>query len=94
MTRYAIGRRLEYLVRDELIEQGYYVVRAAGSKGKIDLVAWNGYQFILIQVKKGKIATKDEIAALKKLKKPRNASIELWQRVNNKWDVKIIQKER
>lgn len=36
---YAAGRALEYRVRDLLIASGYLVVRSAGSKGVIDLVA-------------------------------------------------------
>lgn len=39
MTRYDAGRRLEYKARDVLTEAGYFVVRSAGSKGPVDLVA-------------------------------------------------------
>lgn len=39
MTRYRRGRDFEYRVRDELLARGYYVIRAAGSKGAVDLVA-------------------------------------------------------
>ena len=39
MTRYQSGRELEYRVRDLLSEAGYFVVRSAGSRGPVDLIA-------------------------------------------------------
>lgn len=36
---YGRGRALEYLIKDKLEAQGYFVVRAAGSHGVADLVA-------------------------------------------------------
>jgi Holliday junction resolvase len=39
MSRYAVGRRLEWRVRRLLEEQGYFVVRSAGSRGRADLIA-------------------------------------------------------
>lgn len=67
MTRYDLGREAEYLVRSELVKHGYHVVRSAGSKGAVDLVAtWrkaivNGHhptqlgveELLFIQVKRG-----------------------------------------
>ena len=43
MTQYRAGRDVEYKVRDALIGDGYEVIRAAGSKGKIDLVAFKQF---------------------------------------------------
>ena len=37
--RYRRGRALEYLIKDKLEKQGYFVVRAAGSHGVADVVA-------------------------------------------------------
>lgn len=51
MNQYARGARVEYQVRDHMGERGYDVVRAAGSKGKIDLVAFNDHELCFIQVK-------------------------------------------
>lgn len=53
MSHYAKGTRFEHKVRDDLIENGYLVVRAAGSKGgtKADLVAFKPGQLLLIQCK-------------------------------------------
>jgi len=39
LKRYVKGRAFEYRVRDRLVEDGWFVVRAAGSKGVADLVA-------------------------------------------------------
>jgi Holliday junction resolvase-like predicted endonuclease len=40
VTRYASGRRAEWRARDWLRRRGYTVIRSAGSKGLVDLVAW------------------------------------------------------
>lgn len=62
MSRYTQGRRLEYKARDLLEGFGYLVVRAAGSKGPVDLVALcpHGSMPMLVQVKKNlKISGKE-----------------------------------
>lgn len=53
MTHYDRGRRFEWQVRDDLVENGYIVIRAAGSKGdaKVDLIAIKPGQLIFIQCK-------------------------------------------
>lgn len=59
MTGYAVGTRFEHKVRDHLHENGYEVVRAAGSKGgtKADLIAFKPGQLLLIQCKRdGKLS--------------------------------------
>ncbi|AEW94638.1 MULTISPECIES: restriction endonuclease [Streptomycetaceae] len=54
MTRsnYARGRDLEHRVRSELREQGYEVLRTAGSKSKVDLVAIKPRQILFVQCKR------------------------------------------
>lgn len=54
MTAYATGTRFEHKVRDHLTENGYEVIRAAGSKGasKVDLVAVKPGQLLFIQCKR------------------------------------------
>jgi Holliday junction resolvase len=52
MTNYTAGRNLEYKVRDALEADGYQCIRAAGSKGKADLVCIKPGEVLLIQVKK------------------------------------------
>ena len=52
MTAYQRGVRLEYLARDVLRQQGYVVVRSAGSHSPVDLAAFNTREVLLVQVKK------------------------------------------
>lgn len=52
MTRVNTGIQFEYKVRDYLRAKGYQVMRAAGSKGAIDLLAWKEETVLAIQCKK------------------------------------------
>ena len=65
-TKYESGRRLEYIVRNKLRERGFVVVRSAGSKGPLDLVAWKGNDIRFIQCKRTKIKelTADSICVM------------------------------
>lgn len=53
MTAYATGTRFEHKVRTHLRDNGYTVIRAAGSKGdsKVDLVALKPGQALFVQCK-------------------------------------------
>lgn len=53
MSRYAAGVRAEHRSRALLETLGYHVVRSAGSKGCVDLVAIGAAEVLLIQVKRG-----------------------------------------
>jgi len=56
-SRYSYGASLEYRVRDDFEQEGYYVVRSAGSAGVADLVALDMYAPgppVMIQVKRAK----------------------------------------
>ena len=64
-TKYDRGRAFEYKVRDTYKDNGYYVVRSAGSKGKVDLVALKaGHRTHLIQCKAGAIASRERKEAV------------------------------
>ena len=60
MSHYRAGRDKEYKVRDHLVDNGYEVIRAAGSKGKVDLVAFkawlpagpSSHHMLFVQVKR------------------------------------------
>jgi Holliday junction resolvase len=80
MTNYQSGARLERLARAQLERQGFTVVRSAGSKGPVDLVAWNHVTMRFIQVKALGAARKADIEKLQDLDCPVNASVELWER--------------
>ena len=76
----ASGVRGEYRARDWLRAVGFYVVRSAGSKGAIDLVAFNGHSLRLITVKRGGAAlSPTERAALLAIPVPPNATREYWR---------------
>ena len=85
MSAYVAGRRLEYRARDELIAQGYTVVRSAGSKGPIDLVAI-GCNVRLIQIKSGRPRTSDRLR-LRAVLAPRNVRREIWQWQAGTWRI-------
>ena len=59
-SKYRIGLIFEYEVRDWLEERGWMVVRSAGSKTPIDLVAVRNNQTLLVQCKKGTKPPKKE----------------------------------
>ena len=65
MSNYARGIRLEYKARDDLLARGYAVMRSAGSKGPVDLVATSPKHVLLIQVKSQGGVTPDAIHKLR-----------------------------
>jgi Holliday junction resolvase len=50
--RYSLGRAFEYRVRDSLKARGYFVLRSAGSKSVVDLVALHSGRTLLVQCKR------------------------------------------
>lgn len=82
-TRYQAGRESEYKAQRELEAEGYCTIRAAGSKGKIDVLAWNATETRFIQVKTfltkaGSYAA--DIKAIEGLSFPPGSTVELWVR--------------
>lgn len=77
---YQRGARLERVARASLERQGYTVIRSAGSKGAIDLVAVNSEQVRLIQCKSKGGADKKARERLRAIRRPSAASVELWER--------------
>lgn len=51
MNRYAAGRRKEWECRKRLEKMARLVIRSAGSKSCVDLVAFYGLSVLLVQVK-------------------------------------------
>lgn len=68
-TPYARGREFEYRVRDsQPLASARLVIRAAGSKGPVDLVAiWDGGNTWLVQVKKDGVMSPAQRKALREL---------------------------
>lgn len=82
---YRKGRYYETKTRKKLEEDGYSVVRSAGSKGPADIVAINNSEIRLIQVKAGKSRfSLEERLVFEKLPVPNNCSKELWSWVEGK----------
>jgi hypothetical protein len=76
----ASGVRAEYRARDWLRAVGFYVVRAAGSHGAFDLVAFNAHSIRLISTKRGGATlSPTERAALLAIPVPPNATREYWR---------------
>lgn len=66
MSRYAAGRRLEWKARKALEAQGYFVIRSAGSKGPVDLVAFHPDKPwpCFVQCKRSRFAPKERDALI------------------------------
>ncbi len=96
MTSYSKGRKIEYAARDRLIALGFYVIRSAGSKGLIDLVAMGPTDCILVQVKKkGSEYDKEKLDRLRRLQVHEGVRKELWIRVPYKgWEVRDLANHR
>jgi len=78
LSQYRRGYRIERIARKNLEDQGYYVIRSAGSKGLFDLIAINQREVKLIQIKKGRI-DRGETERLKEFTNcPANARKEIW----------------
>ncbi len=78
MNRYAKGARLERRARRELETQGYTVIRSAGSRGVVDLVAFNTRHIRLIQIKAHGAARPTDLFQLRQFPAPRTVTRELW----------------
>ena len=96
--RYLQGRAAEYLAQREWEAEGWTTVRAAGSKGAIDIVAWRAERVCFLQIKTfqdrpGSYAK--DIQQLSDIMLPPNATAELWIRKHRtrKWHEKILVKE-
>lgn len=62
VNRYNAGREFEYRTRDHLTSEGYWVMRAAGSKTKADLIAIKPGQVLFVQCKRdGKLPPAERI---------------------------------
>ena len=68
MSGYSDGRKLEYRVQADLEADGYWTIRAPGSKGKADVVAFKpGPEILFVQCKISGDMGPDERAALVEL---------------------------
>lgn len=85
VTNYQRGAKVEYRARDQLRALGYYVIRAAGSHGLIDLCALkDGEQPLLIQVKRGRVDQRI-FDALNAAPLPSSVTLEVWAWTGRAW---------
>jgi len=81
-TNYLRGYRLERDVVNNFRDKGYFSTRSAGSHSPIDVIISNTSKVKFIQLKrvkgKNKPSYKEEIEQLKKVKCPKDVSVELW----------------
>lgn len=85
MSHYGRGRAAEHRARKVLEDDGFSVVRSAGSKGLIDLVAWNSVQVRFIQTKRGSARLSGvEREAFAELLVPPGATKEYWRMLPRK----------
>lgn len=93
MSRYAKGARLERLARHELERRGYAVIRSAGSKGAVDLVAFSPHRILLVQVKGGRVTSADK-QKLAAFPAPKIVRRQLWQRANGRFAWQVSEQKR
>ncbi len=96
MSSYRRGRYLEYLARDALVARGYTVVRSAGSKGPVDLVATGPQHVLFIQVKAQGRTRPIDIEKLRAVPVPaRGVHKEIWERrANGGWHITRLKRRR
>jgi len=100
MTNYRRGGTYEYIAKKQLEEQGYVVIRSAGSHGPADLVATNDWEIKFIQIKFQKDKKinlnkySEDIEALRKIPISLHNDVrrELWIRIkgNTEWKKYLI----
>jgi len=87
-SSYRKGAYLEYKARDLLIARGCTVVRSAGSKGPVDLVATCAKHVLFIQVKASGQVRPADLDKLRSVPIPaRGAYREIWEWKNGTWSV-------
>ena len=88
MNQYRRGARVERLLRKKLESEGYYVVRSAGSKGAVDLVAWDSNHSIVIQVALIGVKNKRDFERLRTVPvMPRNMFRYMYEYDRGEWKV-------
>lgn len=103
-SNYKRGRDLEYRIKRELTEAGFYgATRTAGSHGVFDIVAVAPLSHVLfVQAKRTKanlnpeVAYKEDLEKCRELAKvlPKETQLELWVWTDRKgWTNKIVVKE-
>lgn len=84
MSHYRTGRDFEWKVRDDLSDNGYDVIRSAGSKTKVDLAAFKPGQAVFVQCKRdGKISPAERVELLRLAGHINALPVVAWKTVGN-----------
>jgi hypothetical protein len=81
LTRYESGAAFERTIKRAFEANGFTCIRSAGSKGKVDLIAFNSNEMFAIQCKREtnrKHSYRDEMFEFGRLVVPDNCSKQLW----------------
>jgi len=93
-TSYERGRQVEYRIQRELEAVGYTTARAAGSKGKFDVLAWDTHNFRIIQAKsfiQRAGSFRDDVGQIRGISCPPNTRREFWiWKHRAGWQVKLL----
>jgi Holliday junction resolvase len=82
VTYYDRGRAFEHTVRDALRDDGYDVIRSAGSKTKVDLAAFKPGQALFIQCKRdGRTSPAERVELLRVAAHIGAVPLVAWKRV-------------
>lgn len=86
-TNYQRGRRREYRAQQILELAGYQTIRAASSKGTVDVVAFRAGHVRLISVKSGEARAsgveREALEALRPVRTLDSYTVEIWRFPNN-----------
>lgn len=95
-TNYSRGREAEWRARDELIAEGFHVIRASSSKGLWDIVAVHDFTLLLISLKStgkesyAKTYVRSETRRLACIATPENCYQQVWVWLKGKgWYAKV-----
>ena len=90
MKRYVKGANFERQVKKDLEAVGYFVIRSAGSKGKIDLVAFKSNDVRLIQCKTNGVISKAGRQHLKDMSKNLGIKTYIYEKAGSGIKVRLI----
>ena len=93
MSNYRVGMRFELRVRDYFQTGNWFVIRSAGSRSPIDLVAFKGGGVALVQCKTDGVMSNAERAQLQELARETGCRVYLFSRFGRKMISEEIKEE-
>jgi Holliday junction resolvase len=86
---YARGRDREYQAQRKLEALGYTVIRSAGSKSPVDLVAFSEMELLLVQVKSASSGKprRAERERLSSFPAPPFSRKQFWVKIKRGWEI-------